>query len=86
MTIISIRYRAALGRVCVKLVIVMGVTWIGDVLSWAVGGPQHFWYVSDIINSLQGLFIFIVVGCQPQVRKFPKSTVPVVVVACLSLN
>lgn len=77
MTIISIRYRAALGRVCVKLVIVMGVTWICDVLSWAVGGPQHFWYVSDIINSLQGLFIFIVVGCQPQVRNSPKSTLPV---------
>lgn len=25
-------------------------------------------YFSDIVNSLQGLFIFIVVGCQPQVR------------------
>ncbi|CRK90996.1 CLUMA_CG004684, isoform A [Clunio marinus] len=59
--------RAALGRVCLKLVIVMGVTWIVDVLSWAVGGPHYIWYFSDIVNSLQGLFIFIVVGCQPQV-------------------
>lgn len=42
-TKISVRYRAALGRVCLKLVIVMGVTWICDVLSWAIGGPQYIW-------------------------------------------
>ena len=61
--------RAALGRVCMKLVVVMGVSWIADVLSWAVGGPQELWYLTDLINCLQGLFIFIVVGCQPQVIK-----------------
>ena len=43
MTKISVRYRAALGRVCLKLVIVMGVTWIVDVLSWAIGGPHYVW-------------------------------------------
>lgn len=59
--------RAALGRVCMKLVVVMGVTWIMDVISWAVGGPQEVWYLSDLINCLQGVFIFIVIGCQPQV-------------------
>ncbi|XP_044765566.1 probable G-protein coupled receptor Mth-like 1 [Coccinella septempunctata] len=59
--------RAALGRVCMKLVIVMGVTWITDVLSDAVGGPQEIWYLFDVFNSLQGVFIFIVIGCQPQV-------------------
>lgn len=50
-----------------KLVVVMGVTWIADVLSWAVGGPAEVWYFTDLINCLQGVFIFIVVGCQPQV-------------------
>jgi len=59
--------RAALGRVCMKLVVVMGVTWIADVVSWAVGGPQELWYVTDLINCLQGVFIFIVVALQPQV-------------------
>lgn len=44
----------------------MGITWIADVTSWAVGG-QSAWYVTDIINALQGVFIFIVVGCQPQI-------------------
>lgn len=57
-----------LGRVCMKLVIVMGVTWIADVLSWVFGGPYYYWIVTDLINVLQGVFIFVVVGCQPQVR------------------
>ncbi|XP_058125811.1 probable G-protein coupled receptor Mth-like 1 isoform X1 [Anopheles ziemanni] len=60
-------YSAALGRVCLKLVVVMGVTWVADVISWAVGGPNYLWIVTDLINALQGVFIFIVVGCQPQV-------------------
>ncbi|XP_060528475.1 probable G-protein coupled receptor Mth-like 1 [Cylas formicarius] len=64
--------RAALGRVCMKLVVVMGVTWIADVISWVVGGPQEIWYATDVINCLQGVFIFIVVGCQPQVLSAAK--------------
>lgn len=59
--------RAALGRVCLKLVVVMGVTWITDIMSWVIGGPVYAWYVTDVINCLQGVFIFVVVGCQPQV-------------------
>ncbi|XP_033323130.1 adhesion G-protein coupled receptor methuselah-like 1 [Megalopta genalis] len=60
--------RAALGRVCMKLVVVMGVTWVADVVSWVVGGPQYIWYFTDLINAFQGVLIFVVVGCQPQVR------------------
>lgn len=59
--------RATLGRVCLKLVVVMGITWVIDVVSWVVGGPDYVWYLTDIINSLQGVLIFAVVGCQPQV-------------------
>lgn len=50
-----------------KLVVVMGIQWILDLISWAVGGPDEIWYVTDMINSIHGVFIFIVVGCQPQV-------------------
>lgn len=61
-----------LGRICVKLVIVMGITWIADVISWAHGvwfGSTHIlWIITDLINALQGVFIFIVIGCQPQVN------------------
>ncbi|XP_028028989.1 probable G-protein coupled receptor Mth-like 1 [Bombyx mandarina] len=57
--------RAALGRVCAKLVVVMGVTWGADVVSWAAGGPEYVWYATDLLNALQGVLIFLVVGCQP---------------------
>ncbi|XP_018403809.1 PREDICTED: probable G-protein coupled receptor Mth-like 1 [Cyphomyrmex costatus] len=60
--------RATLGRICMKLVIVMGITWVADVVSWAVGGPQYIWYFTDLINAFQGVLIFAAVGCQPQVR------------------
>lgn len=59
--------RATLGRVCLKLVVVMGITWVADVVSWLVGGPAYVWYFTDLINALQGVLIFAVVGCQPQV-------------------
>ncbi|XP_004524943.1 probable G-protein coupled receptor Mth-like 1 [Ceratitis capitata] len=59
--------KTALGKVCLKLVVVMGVTWIADVISWVVGGPHSAWFFTDMINALQGVFIFVVVGCQPQV-------------------
>ncbi|XP_066588958.1 probable G-protein coupled receptor Mth-like 1 [Prorops nasuta] len=60
--------RAALGRVCMKLVVVMGITWVADVISWAAGGPQYIWYFTDLINAFQGVLIFFFCGCQPQVR------------------
>lgn len=52
----------------------MGITWVADVLSWAhgvwFGGPYYLWIITDLINALQGVFIFIVIGCQPQERKW----------------
>ncbi|XP_018352126.1 PREDICTED: G-protein coupled receptor Mth2-like [Trachymyrmex septentrionalis] len=46
-----------------KLFIVMGITWVFEILSWVIGTtivPVFVWYVFDVINSLQGLIIFIV--------------------------
>lgn len=77
---------AALGRVCIKLVVIMGVTWIADVLSWAHNVAMkdssihiikhdvryYFWYIMDAINALQGVLIFLVVASQPQVSHFLK--------------
>lgn len=65
-----------------KLVVIMGITWIADVLSWAhnvalknsnIYSTTHdvryyFWYMMDTINALQGVLIFLVVASQPQVR------------------
>lgn len=52
---------------CLKLVVVMGVTWVADVVSWVAGGPVSLWYATDFVNALQGVLIFAVVGCQPHV-------------------
>lgn len=64
-----------------KLVIIMGVTWVADVFSWAHSVYEknsstpiirhdvhyYFWYTMDAINALQGVLIFVVVASQPQV-------------------
>ncbi|CAB0040875.1 unnamed protein product [Trichogramma brassicae] len=47
-------------------IILMGVPWIFDVISWMAGGPNYFWYVTDLCNAAQGVLIFSVVGCHPQ--------------------
>lgn len=55
----------------------MGVIWVTDVISWihenCFNGAHYMslyyvWLFSDLINALHGVFIFIVVGCQPQVK------------------
>lgn len=50
----------------------MGTTWVADILSWAhslwYDDLYYVWIITDLINTLQGVFIWLVVGCQPQVR------------------
>ncbi|KAL1452093.1 hypothetical protein WDU94_006406 [Cyamophila willieti] len=56
-----------------KLFIVMGVTWIMEVLSWAYGSPENknkfsfFWYLADMGNALQGVFIFAIFLCKRRI-------------------
>lgn len=71
----------------VKLIVVMGITWIFEVLSFADGSKNDFWLPTDILNGLQGLIIFLLlVAMRKRVRKllakkrpcgigFPKSWV-----------
>lgn len=75
-----------------KLVVIMGVTWIADVLSWAHNVAMkdssthiikhdvryYFWYIMDAINALQGVLIFLVVASQPQVSHFSKYIICVI--------
>jgi G protein-coupled receptor Mth (Methuselah protein) len=42
----------------VKLFLLMGVTWIMEVVSWAAGGPDTLWYLTDTVNCLRGVLIF----------------------------
>ena len=57
-----------------ELFLVMGLTWVAEVvstvISWRRGeayiGPEIL--VFDVINSLQGLLIFLVLICKPRMR------------------
>ena len=61
--------------VVMELFLVMGLTWLADVvsliISWNNGKTYSGWeiIIFDIINSLQGLLIFIVFICKPRIRK-----------------
>ncbi|KAK6630687.1 hypothetical protein RUM44_002856 [Polyplax serrata] len=50
-----------------KLFLLMGLTWITEIVSWAVGGPDYYWYFSDVLNLLRAVFIFILFICKRSV-------------------
>ncbi|CAG0920470.1 unnamed protein product [Notodromas monacha] len=47
----------------IKLFVVMGVGWITEVISWKLG-PEEIWYVTDIVNALTGILVFLVFICR----------------------
>ncbi|XP_003427587.1 probable G-protein coupled receptor Mth-like 1 isoform X1 [Nasonia vitripennis] len=54
-----------------KLAVMMGFTWIFEVISFASGETnQFYWILPDVLNVLQGIFIFILlVVSRKRVRK-----------------
>ncbi|XP_014600685.1 PREDICTED: G-protein coupled receptor Mth2-like [Polistes canadensis] len=53
-----------------KLFIVMGITWTTEIIStlWE-GSGDYIWYISDVINTLQGLIIFITLVCKQKIKR-----------------
>ena len=47
----------------------MGVTWLAEVISFALNLPEEYSYVTDVLNSLHGFFIFFLFVWKPKVRK-----------------
>ncbi|XP_025410050.1 G-protein coupled receptor Mth-like [Sipha flava] len=43
-----------------KLFCLMGVTFVFEVISWAVQVPPYYWYATDAVNSLRGVFVFFI--------------------------
>ena len=66
--------------VVLELFMVMGFTWMADVIStfinWRRGQTYFGWeiLVFDMINSLQGLFIFLVLICKRKMREKIRSS------------
>lgn len=50
-----------------KLFCLTGLTWVFEIISWLIEGPDSIWYVTDIINVLRGVFIFIIFCCKKKV-------------------
>ncbi|XP_054719373.1 G-protein coupled receptor Mth2-like [Uloborus diversus] len=55
-----------------RLAVIMGVTWITGVLAPVVNS-EWLWYLFAILNTLQGLFIFLAFTCSGKVKKYFRS-------------
>ncbi|PSN52656.1 hypothetical protein C0J52_08807 [Blattella germanica] len=51
----------------VKLFCLMGLTWVTEIISWAVGGAEYYWYITDAVNMLRAVFIFVIFCCKRSV-------------------
>ena len=45
----------------------MGVSWMMEIISFAVGGLAYIWIPTDILNILTGIFIFVIFVCNRNV-------------------
>ncbi|KAK6625721.1 hypothetical protein RUM43_006020 [Polyplax serrata] len=52
-----------------KLFLVMGINWVMEIISWIFEGPKGLWYITDSMNSLQGLFIFLIFVWNRKIKK-----------------
>lgn len=50
-----------------KLFIVMGASWLMEIISTVVQTPEELFYVSDAFNILQGVMVFIIFVCKKKV-------------------
>jgi len=51
----------------------MGLTWITEIISWAVGGADYYWYIPDFANMFRAVFIFVIVCCKRNVLELLRS-------------
>jgi hypothetical protein len=47
----------------------MGVTWITEIITWAVNAPIYYSIPTDILNILTGVFIFVIFVCKKKVLR-----------------
>ena len=54
----------------------MGLSWLTELISFAVGGDAYNWFFTDIVNILTGVYVFIIFVCKPKVWKLLKLKYP----------
>ena len=47
----------------------MGVNWSMEVISWKLENLKYLWYITDFMNTIQGVFIFLIFVCKANIRK-----------------
>ncbi|XP_054280563.1 G-protein coupled receptor Mth2-like isoform X1 [Macrosteles quadrilineatus] len=52
--------RVEMFKHCLILFVVMGLNWTLELLSYFIGGPIEVWLVTDTLNTLQGVIIYVV--------------------------
>lgn len=50
-----------------SLVVLSGVTWIMEIVSFAARGHFTTWIISDVLNISTGIFVFIIFVCNKHV-------------------
>lgn len=49
-----------------KLWVVMGAGWVSELLSTLSTEPYWLWFIIDLLNELQGVFIFVILIFKPK--------------------
>ena len=62
-----------------SLFILMGVSWMMEIISFWVGEIAYLWIPTDILNISTGVFVFIIFVCKPHVWKLLKIKCPYLV-------
>ncbi|XP_046391692.1 G-protein coupled receptor Mth2-like [Ischnura elegans] len=62
-------------KLYIKLSLIMGISWISEVIYFAVGGSDCYWFLPDAVNLLQGVFIFLITTCKSNVKKLIKKRI-----------
>ncbi|KAK4297995.1 hypothetical protein Pmani_029618 [Petrolisthes manimaculis] len=62
-----------------SLLVLMSICWVTEVLSWKIP-PLVMWAATDILNTLQGFFVFIIFVANRSKRKHLKKKFPTVFV------
>lgn len=54
--------------VYLRLFIAMGVTWSMETVGWLFKDSSYVFYVTDFLNSMQGIIIFLLFIWKPKVK------------------
>ena len=62
-------------RTILSLFMLMGVSWVMEIVSFWVGGSAYIWIPTDILNILTGVFVFVILVCKRRIWKSLKNRI-----------